>query len=288
MTTFVYSYDEMTKISQTMNRLKYKFPNDVFKRFANLKDKLNIKESTTFKRPFTIDKTIYLKQKEELAEIFKILNKITDKTYDKLSREIFNFIKNIKDVDCQKEICNKIFEIISTNSFYSEIYARLYSELICIHDSFKHIFYEQYQQYIDSFETIHYVSSNEDYDKYCIYVKHVNSISSMCSFFLSCIKYGICKYDDIMKLVLFFQKKMIDQLENEDKLNENEAYIQNIYSIIKETIGDLIFHTEWEFVIRNNLYLKENNGNGKNNKIRFKLMDIDDIVKKHSNELSFS
>jgi hypothetical protein len=277
-----YPYDFIMKQNQNMNRLKYKLPNDTMKLFANVKQKLNIKESDTFKRPYQMDKTQINKQKHELAEVYKVLNKITDKTYDKLSEQILTMIQNISNIECQKEICAKIFTIISSNSFYSDIYAKLYSQMIVLHESFADAFNEEFRKYMMNFENIKYISSNEDYDKYCDYVKHINSIESMCKFFIKCMSYNICSANDIVSLILFLQQKLINQTDDEEKISENEAYISNIYLLIKECCDTIMFHEQWEFVERNNSFLYDVHGVGKTNKIRFKLMDISDFIKKQS------
>ena len=280
----IFDYNYIINRSSELNRLKYKFPMDSMNKFSKIKNKLNIKESNDFKRlNISIDKTVINKKKEELGELYKYLNKITDKTYDRLLKEILNSIQNIEDIVDQKEICSQIFKIITTNHFYSEIYAKLFLEMIKIHNSFKTVFDEQFKEYINSFNTIEYTSSNENYDKYCSYIKKIDSIKSSTFFFINCMKYQICSSNEIIDLVLLFQKKMIDQLEFEQHIYENLQYIENIYIIIKENYDILSFHEKWDFVIRNNCYLKENNGPGKNNKIRFKLMDIDDFIQKMEN-----
>ncbi len=280
---YIYSYSYFIKKSNTLNRLKYKLPLASLRKFASIKQKLYIKESTDFKRPYTLDRTMLNKQKEELGEVYKILNKITDKTYDTLSKQILELIQNINDESRQEEICEKIFLIISTNSFYSELYTKLYSKMIKIHKSFHQIFMKQYNNYKISFDNLEYVSPNEDYDKYCAYVKQIDNIKSITTFLINCLNYSICNPGDIIELILLFQKKLIDQLEIKEKIYENENYISNIYLIIKEQIDILSFHDKWEYVIRNNKYLHEAQGMGKNNKIKFKIMDINDLIAKHEN-----
>ena len=279
----IYSYNFFIKKSNTLNRLKYKLPLSSMKKFSTIKQKLYIKESVDFKRPYSLDKTKLNKQKEELGEVYKILNKITDKTYDRLSTEILELIQNISDEKHQTEICEKIFMIISTNSFYSELYTELYSEMIKIHNSFHKIFITQYNSYKLSFNNIEYISPNEDYDKYCVYIKQIDNIKSITTFLINCLKYSICEPNELIDLLLMFQKKMIDQLEIKEKIYENENYINNIYLIIKEQIDILSFHDKWQYIIRNNNYLHEAQGMGKNNKIKFKIMDINDLITKHEN-----
>ena len=78
-----------------------------------------------------------------------LLNKFSDENYDvkyyELNIELDNFInKNNQDEDKDeneiinlKKIANIMFEIFSTNSFYSKLYARLYCDLIKQYQYFK-------------------------------------------------------------------------------------------------------------------------------------------------------
>ena len=59
--------------------------------------------------------------------------------------------KSIQSEEYQREICNKVFEIISSNDFYSEMYAKLYTNMINIHETFKTIFDEFLDNYIKKF-----------------------------------------------------------------------------------------------------------------------------------------
>ena len=272
----IYNIDFFNNKSSNLNRSIYKLTDEQQRKFIDIKFRLGIKDSATFKRQ-TINKIN--KQKEELCEIYKILNKITTQTYDILSVSIMEYIDSIDDMEIYEEICKKIFEIITSNSFFSELYAKLYNSIMLKNSSFKILFDNHTNKYIKSFTEIKYVSPSTDYDKYCDYVKSVEKIESFTKFMIHCTKFDICSPDNIIDLAINFQQCLIDNIDNKDKLIENECYVNNIYIIIKE-YGDLLeFNDKWNIVCRNIKYLMENKGEGKNNKIRFKLMDVNDIIK---------
>lgn len=274
-----YDYSFFVKRSSELNRYDYSLLPEEQRKFNSIKFRLGIKDTNSFKR-VNQNKSGITKQKEELAEMYKVLNKITTKTYEKLSTSIIEYFKNIEDKDLQKELCEKLFVIISSNGFYSELYAKLYHDMLEIHESFKDIFMDKLNNYLEGFKSLAYVSPNKDYDLYCEYVKRVDSIESVTKFIIHCAKLDICNTGNIMEILFSFQKRMIDNIDDSDTLIENEAYANNIYIIIKEYHDFLCFHEEWEFVQRNIKYLKDESGDGKNNKIRFKIMDIDDIINK--------
>ena len=278
------NYEDFTNFSKTMDRNNYKLPEETSNIIYDIKKKLNIKSYYDNKSKINIT-TIQKNQEEELNELYKILNKITTKTYDKLSVEVINIIKQLPtdNIEYQNLICEKIFSIISNNSFFCELYAKLYSNIIDLNNHFKNILYQKINNYVESINNIIYVSSNEDYDKYCNYIKQIDTIKNFTNFIVQCFNNNICEIDTIINLIITFQTNTINNLESVDKIYENESYINNIYLILKELSGLFIFHEQWEIIKRNNLYIHEFKGDGKTNKIKFKIMDINDLISKAEN-----
>ena len=50
---------------------------------------------------------------------------------------------------------------------------------------------------------------------------------------------------------------------------------------MKDMIDFTLIHDEWDNIIENHKRLKEIKGDGKNSKIKFKMMDIDDLLSKN-------
>ena len=277
----VYTYEFFQEYSTKTSRLRNRLPNDTLKIMGNIKEKLNIKDKSLFIRPVQLDKTVIMKKEKELGELYKLLNKISEKTYDKLILNIIETLKNIDEVSYFEMVTEKIFDIIISNEFYGELFARLYSDICVEYNIFKSLFIEKYNNHIVVFENIEYVSPNNNYDEYCIYVKKLDSVRSMTKFVLYCHSNNVCDFKEVVNLLLCLQKKIISNLEIEEKLNENEMCMNNMFIIYKNKLNELRNNEKWcEIMINHNL-LKETNGKGKNNKIRFKLMDIDDLMNKN-------
>jgi hypothetical protein len=277
----VLSYQDFIRLSYNLDREKHFLPKESKSIINNIKKKLNISVLQDLQR-VKVEKTRINKNKDELGILYMNLNKISDKTFDKLSKEILAIIENMDSLDeeLQNAICIKFFDIISTNDYYCHLYAKLFSEIIALSPLFKRAFDMKMNEYLQKFKEIVYVSPNDDYDKYCDYVKVINRIKNFTMFLLKCFDENICSIDSIVNICLDFQKVVIEQYNDEIKLIENEVYIQNIYIMIKECIEVMYFHDKWEFIKRNIQYLKDESGTGKNNKILFKLMDIEDVIKK--------
>ena len=276
-------YNYFIKVSSTIDRKESKLPDDVNELLIQIKKKLNITKNN-FKNLNFYEKPTIKKNDDIINELYKNLNKITSKTYDKLSIEIINIVTNEENIndDDKKKICYHFFEIITKNKIFSQLYAKLYNEFIIKNQNFKNIFKEQLFNYLKSFNTIEYVSSNENYDKYCLYVKQIEKINNFTLFLLTCLEYNICSIDEIIKFILLFQDKLTNFFSNKDKIYENDCYVSNIYTILKSEYvqKNIISHESWNVIKENNKKLQNLNGPGKNNKIKFKLMYIKYIIDK--------
>lgn len=289
METNSYSYDWFMERSKKLDREKNKLPYDSYNMIKEIKKKLNIRDFNDLKNEIRYNKNKFKSNNETLNSIYKNLNKITEKTYEKLSSEIINTIENMIENECeekvQEDICRKIFDIIRNNSICCQLYAKLYNDLIEKHKIFKTIFQNQLEVYLKKFKEFNYVSPEEDYDKYCLYVKHIEESKNYTLFLLQCLTYSICNLDEMVELLLYFQNQLKVTLYIEDNMYEKEQMIETIYIIIKEISDLLMFNEQWSIILSNHKELKEIKSKGKTKKMEFKLMDIDDIIKMNNNSI---
>lgn len=278
----LYTYDWFMKKSNLLNRENNKLPDNSIKIIKNIKNKLNIRDFNNLTQDVN-KKTFFKEKNHTLNEIYKNLNKITDKTYDKLSNQIFLIVENLieneeTETNVQENICKKIFDIIRNSNICCKLYAKLYNELIQKYDIFQEIFNDQLNIYLNDFKTIKYVSPNNNYDEYCNYVKHIENTKNYTLFLLQCLHYSICSLDDMMELLMYFQDQLKDTLIYKENIHENEQMIETLYIIFKEISEAGVLHEKWDFIINNHKEICKMNTDGKNKKISFKLMDINDII----------
>ncbi len=129
-----------------------------------------------------------LKKKEGIElgidNIRSYLNKLTDKTYTTM---FANILKEIADLftastdDTSEEhntvavmnrVALSIFNTASSNAFYSEIYARLFRDLMAQEQGssfavFRDLFERNLASFMSLFETIDYCDPKKNYDKFC-------------------------------------------------------------------------------------------------------------------------
>jgi hypothetical protein len=262
------SYERFLEISIHMDRKNHALEQQALLQLNTIKKSLNIPIKENLK------KTI-VNKKEDISQIFKLLNKITDKNYDKLKEELFSIIEKMDITEDIKKITELIFKIASSNIYYSVIFAKLYTELISKKQEFYLVFQEHFDIHTSDIDQLNYVDPNVNYDEYCNYVKRVEHVKSSLMFFINLMKTNVCNLDNIVELCIKLQTTLINsELANE----QNEEYINNIHIIIKECIDYILFHEKMELLYTNVLTIQQK---FKTKKISFKCLDILDIIKEY-------
>jgi hypothetical protein len=262
-------YEKFLEISINMDRKKHTLDEQALLQLNTIKRSLNIPIKENLK------KTI-VNKKEDISQIFKLLNKITDKNYDKLKVELFSIIEKIDTIEEIKKITELIFKIASSNLFYSVIFAKLYTELISKKKEFYSVFQEHFDIHTSDIDQLNYVDPNVNYDEYCNYIKRVEHVKSSLLFFINLMKTNVCNLDNIVELCIKLQTTI---LSGPDLATEhNEEYINNIHIIIKECIDYFMFHEKMEDVYNN---VKQIQQKFTSKKISFKCMDMVEIIKEY-------
>jgi hypothetical protein len=266
----IYPYDKIIEISLKLDKSKVKLDESSLNTLNALKTQLNIPITVVLK------KTVINKQ-DDISQIFKILNKMTDKNYDKLKVELFEIIHKIDNLDEINKITELIFKIASSNIFYSDLFSKLYFELIQIKREFYTVFQERFDIHTKGLlDKLHYADPNTNYDEYCVYVKQVETLKASLTFFINLMKKNICSLDNIVELALTLLNSLI---ENKSTPEQNEEYINNIFIIIKECIDYLIFHDKMNTIYEKITTIQKLNIS---KKITFKCLDILDIIKEYN------
>ena len=282
-----YNYEWFKNYSSKIDRNTQKLEVGAFDLIRSIKKKLHIKEFNQSIRAMNIHKktkTFQRNENEVIHDIYKILYKITEKTYEILSGELLVIIDTLMENEStqKEEICKKFFEIIRNNSICSKMYAKLYYKMIEKHDVFKTIFQDHVTEYLDNFKKITYVSANIDYDQYCLYVKQIDAMKNFTLFLNHCVYYSICGLEEIVDIILHFQSQLTEHMEEEEYIYENEQMTDALYLFMKDIAEVIVFNEKWGEIEKNHRSLCEIQGSGKNNKIKFKLMDISDCISKLS------
>lgn len=106
-----------------------------------------------------------------LTHIRGNINKLSTNNYDNVSGIIAENIQLMMDNEVSNEDLEKVvklvFDIASTNKFYSSIYAQLYKDLIHRFPIFNDIFQDSFKNYLTLYEDIGCVHEKDGYEEFC-------------------------------------------------------------------------------------------------------------------------
>ena len=178
-------------------------------------------------------KTTVIHQEKEgpESEIRGSLNKMSQNNYEKNRDIIFQKMDAITEPTKLQEIAHMIFEIASTNKFFSEIYSKLYRELAEKYAVFHTILNDFLHGFMDRLHSIRFVDQNVNYDAYCANNKTNDALKAISLFITNLVKNSVLSIDQIINILYDIQQSIFDKVRMPDKLNEVEELTEH-FSIL--------------------------------------------------------
>ena len=182
-------------------------------------------------------------------KIRKSLNKITDKTYEKMLLQIIeeiDLIFNENDITETggkleldenylgelNRIGDSIFDIASGNGFYSKMYAKMSKVLMDKYDFMNEIFKNKMNTDIYLFSDYAYCSPDSDYDQFCRNNKLNEKRRALVLFYINLMIEGIVEEDKMIKMIEDIQEKLIQEIAKDNNSNIVEEMSEIIYIMI--------------------------------------------------------
>ena len=170
------------------------------------------------------------------------LNKMSDKNYIDMRNKIIDIIDNliVEDItsDDMIRVSSIIFDIASTNRFYSKMYADLYSDLSSKYDTMKNTFENNFEKFVDLFNIIEYVDPKVNYDKFCEINKANEKRKSLASFYLNLMINGIIDKTQIIVITRNLLEQIYRYISIDDKKNEVDELSETVSILYKKDIYD--------------------------------------------------
>jgi len=233
---------------------------------------------------------------KKINEIRTALNKFSVKNKEEQTTRIMNLINEVTNSSNEEEVDNGenmnkiigfIFNIASSNAFFSEIYAELYMKLMNKYSVFGSKITDLIENYKKSYNEIKPVDSNEDYDGYCGFVKDNDNRKAMTTFMCHLTKYKVLDGDTLLSITDYIIDLLPVAAESDNVTSVVDEYSDNLYIIIT---------TAYELFRHNNTFktvtvekLREISRLRKSDSVRyksmssratFKIMDLLDYIKK--------
>lgn len=215
------------------------------------------------------------------------LNKMSDKNYNDVKNKIIDVIENLMkemiDNDEMTKLGTIIFEIASTNRFYSKMYADLYTDLINNFQIMEDVFQNNFNNFMNLFDTIEYVEPNVDYTKFCKINKDNEKRKALASFFVNLMNNNIISKNKIISIIRNLMNKVYTYIDQDNKKNEVDELIENIAVLYKKELFqenaeyELINNMTIPAIIENLAHSKSKNHLSLSNKSIFKFMDLIDM-----------
>jgi hypothetical protein len=225
----------------------------------------------------------------QIDSIRVYLNKLTDKNYIDIHNKIIEIIDNVINESISLEdMCqfsSTIFEIASTNRFYSKIYAELYSDLSTKYEVMKTTFEANFKNFTDLFNNIEYVDPNVNYDRFCEINKINEKRKALAAFYLNLMLNGIISEKQIMQITRNLLSQIYSFISQDDKKNEVDEltetvsilYKKELYANCDDDNYDKIDGYDINEVIERIANSKVKDYKSLTNKTLFKFMDLIDM-----------
>lgn len=211
------------------------------------------------------------------------LNKMTDKNYIDMRNKIIDIINNIiaekASDDDMLRVSTIIFEIASTNRFFSKIYAELYSDLLSKYSEMKVVFENSLNKFTELFDLIEYVESTIDYDRFCKINKDNEKRKALSAFFINLMNNNIITKEKIVEITRNLLGQLHSLISVDNKKNEVDELTENIALLYKKELYDTVKYEPIDGMTINELISKLAHSKVKDyksltNKAIFKFMDL--------------
>ncbi len=226
----------------------------------------------------------------DIDQIRLYLNKLTDKTFLDLREKIVDKINKICSESTNPEdevkLGNMLYDLCSTNKFYSKIFADLFAELASQYSWLSSLFNIKYDNIMDQYKDIRYIDSDVDYDGFCDMNKKNERRRAVTSFLVKLGENGFIKKQSTIEILRNLLNMVYSIIEANDKKNEVDELTENIAILFnKELIEEVLEESvdEDEFNVLGNTIIECVNRLAKakakdypslSNKAIFKYMDL--------------
>jgi len=217
----------------------------------------------------------------DIVNIKLNLNKLTDKTYGKVLENVIDIIDKNKEKNENNEleiIGKAIFQIGSANKFWSNLYARLYHDLINKFPFMNDICKKNFTTFKEILLNIRYVDPKDNYDLYCEINKENEERKGLSKFLAICTNRKIILRNDMMEIIHGLFNYIDINLNNMENKNQIEEIVENLYILLDNLLSsikeDKSLFDDLHKKITYFTELKISAHGALSNKILFKFIDI--------------
>jgi hypothetical protein len=166
------------------------------------------------------------KETTPIQECTELLNKITNDNFTVISYQLLMLIDKLP-TDQYETLIELLFSIVSTNLFYSEVYATLYEKLYVNWEIFRTLLLNKINIYLKSFDSILSYDSS-DYDNFCKMKLSNDHRKAFTLFLYHLMHKNICN-DQYVRILQQLYSYLNDYIVLETKKESVIEIIEHIY-----------------------------------------------------------
>lgn len=228
-----------------------------------------------------IEKSVGLKKNADDVRLH--LNKLSNNNFDDIFNNIVKIIDDLENEDENenenyKNIGCVIFELASSNRFYSETYAKLYCDLASKYEFMNDTLRENCDVYIETFNELDYVDANDNYEGFCDMNKANERRRSLSAFLVNLMKNDVVSRELINNFLVSLLCKLDEFLNSDNMKNEANEICENICLLFDDTYDYSNYTIKNAMSVNDYLnYLAKSNISvfkSFTNKTKFKIMDL--------------
>ncbi len=220
----------------------------------------------------------------DIDQIRLFLNKLTDKTFLDIKEKIHEKLDKILNDEIDDgnilKIGNMLYDLSSSNKFYSKIYAELFTDLVSSYEWLQSLFYDKYENIFEQFNTVQYVDPDKDYDMFCDINKQNEKRRAVTAFYKNLAINGLIAKDGITSILIQLLKLVLTLIDMPNKKNEVDELTENIAILFDIDVIDESYIVNEDTILGTIAKLaksKTTDYKSLSNKAIFKFMDLVDM-----------
>lgn len=189
------------------------------------------KESRESGKPVAMTQYIEKDQTRMFLDNIRMqLNKLTDKTYDTIKAGVIKQLQCIPlNEETQQQIAMAVYEISSTNKFFSHIFAQFYTEVSSLFPWLKPTFEEQYEKLLAQFISLEEdKDEGSDFERLCRVTKTNERRRAYTMFFLNLSKTNFVSQFKVIDFLHHLVTELLVSIDHTERRLNADEFVENI------------------------------------------------------------